>query len=129
MGYLVTGVDTDGFVRVTKCGGADLRTAPASEVIVWGDQPYSGVICSTPPHLSKGETGKKFPEADHLGIDVGMDAQEAAKHIHPGDRVSFRPVFQRMAMGMPCAPNPWMTGLVWLLFWDVFPCSRERSCL
>lgn len=105
VGYLVTGVDTDGFVRVTKCGGADLRTAPASEVIVWGDQPYSGVICSTPPHLSKGETGKKFPEADHLGIDVGMDAQEAAKHIHPGDRVSFRPVFQRMAGDAVCSKS------------------------
>lgn len=105
VGYLVTGIDTDGFVRVTKCGGADVRTAPASEVIVWGDRPYPGVFCSTPPHLSRGEEGGKYAQADQLGIDVGMDAAEAGRHIVPGDRVSFRPGFQRMAGDAVCSKS------------------------
>ena len=109
VGYLVTGIDTDGFVRVTKCGGADVRTAPASEVIVWGDRPYPGVFCSTPPHLSRGEEGRKYAQADQLGIDVGMDAAEAGGISFPATGYRFDPDSSGWPE-TPCAPNPWTTG-------------------
>lgn len=90
IGLLVTGVDPAGFVHASACGGVDPRTLTASEVVVYGDKPYSGVFCSKPPHLRKPEEQGLLPDIQELGIDVGMDEKQAKAHIHPGDRVAFR---------------------------------------
>ena len=52
VGMVVTGVDAEGFLRIDKCGGIDIRTLAGHEVTVWGREPLYGVVCSTPPHLS-----------------------------------------------------------------------------
>lgn len=88
VGFVVTGIDEKGFVRVAACGRADLRVLPASRVVVYGDRPYHGVFGSVPPHLTKEAT---LPELTELGIDVGMDKPTAECHIHAGDRVAFCP--------------------------------------
>lgn len=96
IGLIVTRVDGDGFVRVAPCGGVDRRTLAAAEVVVYGDKPYPGVFCSTPPHLRKKDDRLALPEIDEMGIDTGMDEAQAKKHVHPGDRVGFRPHFRRL---------------------------------
>ncbi len=97
VGLIVTGVDDGGFVRVSACGGTDRRALIAAEVVVHGDKDYAGVFCSVPPHLSGPDGGGKIPPIPELGIDVGMDARRARRHIRPGDRVSFRPNFRPLA--------------------------------
>lgn len=93
IGLIVTNIDDSGFVYTAPCGGVDVRTLPAAEVIVHGDKPYGGIFCSTPPHLK--DEGKKdnLPDIRDMGIDVGMDAETARKCIKKGDRVSFFPNF------------------------------------
>lgn len=94
VGFVVTGVDEQGFVHVSPCGGVDRRTLAAAEVVVWADKPYAGVFCSTPPHLSGGtDTLCDIPD---MGIDVGLDAKKARQKIRPGTRVTFRPDFHKM---------------------------------
>lgn len=105
IGFVVTGIDEQGFVRVAKCGGADQRVLSAAEVIVWGDKPYPGLFCSTPPHLSDADSRRKTPEPDALGIDVGMDSEEARRHISEGDVVTFSPNFQRMDKKRVCSKS------------------------
>lgn len=101
VGFIVTGIDESGFVRVAPCGGADIRTVPAAEVILWADKPVQGVFGSVPPHLSNGE--KKLPDWPELGIDIGLDAKRAAKRVPLGTRGTFRPHFEDMSGGRVCA--------------------------
>ena len=89
IGFIVTGVDDQGFVHVSPCGGVDRRTLAAAEVVIWADKPYPGVFCSTPPHLSSGT--EALGDISDMGIDVGMDAKKARQKILPGTRVTFRP--------------------------------------
>lgn len=98
IGFLVTGVDEQGFVHVSPYGGVDPRVLAAAEVIVWADKPYKGVFCSTPPHLSGGSEGK-LPDIPQMGIDIGMagDGENAKKAIQPGCPVTFRPGFVPLA--------------------------------
>ena len=96
IGFLVTGVDKQGFVHVSPYGGIDPRVLAAAEVVIWADKPYEGVFCSTPPHLSGGAEGK-LPEIPEMGIDIGMDGETAQKAIQPGCPVTFRPGFFPLA--------------------------------
>lgn len=95
IGFLVTGVDEQGFVHVSPYGGMDPRVLAAAEVVIWADRPYKGVFCSTPPHLSGGAEGK-LPEIPDMGIDIGMDGACAKKAVQPGCPVTFRPGFVSM---------------------------------
>ncbi len=94
IGFVVTGTDDNGFVRVSPCGGIDKRTLSATEVVVFGKEPYGGVFCSTPPHLM--EADAPVPAVTDSYIDVGMNGEQAKEQIPVGSRVSFRPHFDRL---------------------------------
>ena len=101
IGFVVTGIEENGFLRVAACGHADLRMLSAAEVVVYGDRPYAGVFCSTPPHLS--DEKSELPPLEDMGIDVGLDHEQAAAHIPLGTRVGFRPHFSRLLGGRVCS--------------------------
>lgn len=96
IGLIVTNIDDSGFVYTAPCGGVDVRTLPAAEVLVHGDKPYSGIFCSTPPHLKDEDKKDNLPDIRDMGIDVGMDAETARQCIRKGDRVSFFPNFKML---------------------------------
>lgn len=85
IGLIVTGITDEGFIKVSKCGGVDLRTLACHEVTILGKEPVYGVVVSTPPHLSKGEG--EVPEWKNVSIDVGMSGEKAKEKISIGDRV------------------------------------------
>lgn len=92
IGFVVTGVDENGFLKVNACGGVDNRVLTAAEVTVYGDRPYPGLFCSVPPHLGGGD----LPEIKDRGIDVGMTAEQAKVHIPVGSPVSYRKAFDEL---------------------------------
>lgn len=94
IGFLVTHIDDNGFVYTAAAGGIDKRAITAQPVTVFGDKPYYGVFCSTPPHLS-GKDGE-LPEISKCGIDVGLSGEEAKKCIPLGSRVSYAPAFAEL---------------------------------
>ncbi|MBO4877698.1 MAG: M20/M25/M40 family metallo-hydrolase [Ruminococcus sp.] len=87
IGFIVTAVTDDGFVKFSNLGGIDRRLLPAQPVVIHGTRPVSGVICSIPPHLSKGGAG--VPEYDDTAIDTGMTGEELRSIVSPGDAVTF----------------------------------------
>ena len=87
IGLFVTTVTDDGFVKVSKCGGADVRTMACHEVRILGKKPLYGVVVSTPPHLKKGEDDTA--KWEDVSIDVGLSAERARALISPGDRVQL----------------------------------------
>ena len=100
IGFIVTGIDEHGFVRVANVGGIDNRTLDAAEVVVLTQQPLGGVFCSTPPHLSKDDT--PLTELTDRGIDVGLSKEEAVARIPVGTRVCFRPHFDELLGDRVC---------------------------
>ncbi|MBE6757332.1 MAG: M20/M25/M40 family metallo-hydrolase [Ruminococcaceae bacterium] len=101
IGFVVTGVDDRGFVKVANCGGVDNRVLTASEVTVYGDRPYAGLFCSVPPHLGGGD----LPAVTDRGIDVGMTAEQVREHIPVGSPVSFRKVYKPLLATRVCAAS------------------------
>lgn len=88
IGFVVSEIDDNGFIKLEKCGGVDVRTALDSPVVVHGKEDYFGVICCMPPHLSDGNEDKAV-SPDKLWVDVGLSADKVMQNVSFGDSVSF----------------------------------------
>jgi len=102
IGMVVTAIE-DGFIRMAPCGGVDVRVLSTADVVVYGDQPYNGVVCSTPPHLSDAKERDKCDDITKLCVDVGMTDEQAKSHVPVGSRIAFRPHFDRIGEHMVCS--------------------------
>lgn len=88
IGFIVTFITDDGFIKVGNCGGIDRRLVLAQQVTIHGQKDICGIIISTPPHLDNGDE-KKVPEISDIYIDTGMSKTELEKIVEQGDRISF----------------------------------------
>ena len=91
IGFVVTGITDDGFIRVQKVGGVDMRTVEGMELTLHGTNDIYGVVCTVPPHLSNGES--KVSTDGTAVVDIGMTKEDAEKVVSIGDRASFRSNF------------------------------------
>lgn len=89
IGFMVTDIDENGFVKVDKCGGIDVRTLQDSELVLQNDSSISGIVCCLPPHLSDGKEDKAAPMSK-TWVDFGMPYGEVAKHIKIGDLLTYK---------------------------------------
>lgn len=101
IGFIVTHVDENGFVHVSNCGGIDRRVLAATEVTLLTEPMLNGVFCSTPPHLSNGDS--KVKPIEEMGIDIGYPAEEAKALVPVGTRVVFRAHFEELSDTVVCA--------------------------
>lgn len=85
IGFIVTYITDEGFLKVGNCGGIDRRLLLAQQVTIFGKETISGIITSTPPHLE--EDNKKVPELDEIYIDTGLSKEQCEKLVSLGDRV------------------------------------------
>ncbi|MCM1530019.1 MAG: M20/M25/M40 family metallo-hydrolase [Alistipes sp.] len=87
IGMIVTHITDQGFIKVGNLGGIDRRLLPAQQVAVHGKRTIKGVICSVPPHLSRGDS--KVLSFDDAAIDTGMTKAELEEIVSLGDTVTF----------------------------------------
>jgi len=85
IGFIITKIDDNGFLRFHPVGGIDPQHLLANEVTVLGTEPIYGLICSKPPHLMSADQHGVPPKADDLFIDIGYSKEEAEKRVSPGD--------------------------------------------
>ncbi len=85
IGMIVTYITDDGFVKVSECGGVDVRVLAASVVTILGKEPVTGVVTSVAPHLS--DDRDAVPEIGKVLIDTGLSKEELEKLVSIGDRV------------------------------------------
>jgi endoglucanase len=93
IGFIVTHITENGFVKVGNIGKTDSRILPAARVYI-GKKRFPGVISTKPPHLSDKDT-EPLKVTDIL-IDVGMKKEQAEAKIFPGDRVLLHEKFTRL---------------------------------
>ncbi|HHV50441.1 MAG TPA: M42 family metallopeptidase [Clostridiales bacterium] len=94
VGFIITGVTDEGFLRFAGVGGIDQSVVYGRRVIVNG---HTGVIGGKAVHQLKGDDKKKSVPLDKLLIDVGADSkEEALKIAGPGDVAVFESEYREI---------------------------------
>lgn len=95
VGFIVTYITDDGFVKVGNLGGIDRRLLPAQPVVIHGKRDIKGVICSVPPHLLSGDS--EVLSIDEVSVDTGLNAEELRGLVSQGDSITFDVKFRQLA--------------------------------
>ncbi|TFV97118.1 M42 family peptidase [Algoriphagus kandeliae] len=88
IGFIVTHIDDQGFVRFHTLGGFDPKTLTAQRVIVHGKQDLIGVMGTKPIHVMSPEERNKLPKTTDFFIDLGMSKEEVEKYVSVGDPIT-----------------------------------------
>jgi tetrahedral aminopeptidase len=88
IGFIVTHIDDNGFVRFHPLGGFDPKTLTAQRVIIHGEKDVVGVMGSKPIHVMTAEEKTKLPKLTDYFIDLGMGKEEVLKHVRVGDPIT-----------------------------------------
>jgi len=98
IGLVVTAIDDNGFLKVNSVGGVDRRILTANRLTVRGKEQLLGIVCSTPPHLAKGDDSS-VKEISEFFIDIGMNAEKAREVVSVGDAVTYNQTFCELMNG------------------------------
>ncbi|HNS13620.1 MAG TPA: M42 family metallopeptidase [Bacteroidia bacterium] len=88
IGFMVTHIDENGFLRFHTLGGFDPKTLTAQRVIVHGKKDLIGVMGSKPIHIMTSDEKNKVPQVKDYFIDLGMSKKEVDKYISVGDPIT-----------------------------------------
>ena len=88
IGFIVTHIDDDGFLRFHTLGGFDPKTHTAQRVIVHGKKDLIGVMSSKPIHVMTPEERNKLAKNSDYFIDLGMKKDEVEKFVEIGTPVT-----------------------------------------
>jgi endoglucanase len=88
IGFIVTHIDDNGFLRFHTLGGFDPKTLTAQRVIVHGKKDLVGVMGSKPIHVMTPEERNKSPKTTDFFIDMGMPKSEVEKYIEVGNPIT-----------------------------------------
>ncbi|MBE6630594.1 MAG: M42 family metallopeptidase [Ruminococcaceae bacterium] len=95
VGFMITEIDDNGFLRFDHVGGIDTRVLCGRPVTIYNGEKYlPGVIAAKGIHLQSAEERKKVPDYDNMYIDIGADDREQAQAlVQPGDLGTFQTPF------------------------------------
>ena len=91
IGFLVSHIEDEGFLRISPVGGFDARTLVNQQVLVQGTEDFIGLLSpgEPPVHLQpKGESKKELKIKD-LFVDLMIPAQEVKAKVKVGDPTSL----------------------------------------
>lgn len=88
IGFIVTHIDDNGFLRFHTLGGFDPKTLTAQRVIVHGKKDIIGVMGSKPIHVMTPEEKTKIAKITDYFIDLGMPKEEVEKVVTIGDPIT-----------------------------------------
>jgi putative aminopeptidase FrvX len=88
IGFIVTHIDDNGFVRFHTLGGFDPKTLTAQRVIIHGTEDIIGVMGSKPIHVMTAEERAKLPKTTDYFIDLGMNKAEVEKIVSIGNPIT-----------------------------------------
>ncbi len=90
VGFMVTRIDSDGFVYFQTIGGWWNQVMLAQRVTIMSDDgDVTGIIGSKPPHILSPEARKKPVDIKDMFFDIGATSKEEAMSfgVKPGDSV------------------------------------------
>ena len=96
IGFIVTHIDDNGFIRFHTLGGFDPKTLTAQRVIIHGKKDTIGVMASKPIHVMTPEERNKVAKLKDYFIDTGLTAKEVKKLVKVGDPITREREFIEM---------------------------------
>lgn len=85
VGFIITDITPDGFLKFASVGGIDPSVMPAAKALI-GKNKIPGVLGIKPIHLSEKSELKNPPKESSLYIDIGAKSrEEALKAVKIGD--------------------------------------------
>ncbi len=95
VGFMITEIDADGFLRFDRVGGFDTRVVCGRFVTIQHEGKYvPGVIAAKGIHLQDADERRKTPEFEKMYIDIGADTREEAEAlVSLGDLGAFSTPF------------------------------------
>ncbi len=100
IGFMVSHIDDNGFIRLQPLGGWNPRTMVAQRVHVHGfaGQTLLGALqpSSKPIHLMNDEDKKKPLEVEDFFVDVGLTGEEVKSLVELGDMVTMARTCERV---------------------------------
>jgi len=100
VGFLVSHIEENGFLRLAPLGGWDARILPSHAVMIQtrDGKKIRGIIGSAPPHILTEEERKRPIQLEDLFVDVGVDSSTEISelNIHVGDPAVIEYPFQQL---------------------------------
>ncbi len=88
IGFMVSHIDEEGFIRFVTLGGFDPKTLTSQRVIVHGTKDLIGIMGAKPIHIMKPEERKKVVPISDYFVDVGLPKSEVEKYVSIGDTIT-----------------------------------------
>lgn len=88
IGFIITHIDENGFLKFHPLGGFDPKTLTAQRVIVHGKQALVGVMGSKPIHIMSAKEREQNVKIDDFFIDMGLSKEEVDKVVSVGDVIT-----------------------------------------
>ena len=96
IGFIVTGINSDGTLRFAQVGGLDDRILLSKQVLV-GEDAVPGVIGYRPIHLISPADRQRVADMSKAAIDVGATSRASAeKLVNVGDYVTFLTSYEEL---------------------------------
>ena len=96
IGFMVTFIDDNGFIRFHTLGGFDPKTLTAQRVIIHGKKDIIGVMASKPIHVMTADERNKVAKLSDYFIDTGLPVEEVKKLVTIGDPITREREFIEM---------------------------------
>lgn len=96
IGFMVTHIDDNGFIRFHTLGGFDPKTLTAQRVIVHGRKDVIGVMASKPIHVMSADERNKVAKLSDYFIDTGLSGEEVKSLVAIGDPITREREFIEM---------------------------------
>lgn len=92
IGFMVSFITKEGFLRITPLGGQNYRILPGQRVTVFSEKgEFQGVIAEKPIHLLDADERKKLVKKDEIFVDIGASSKKKAQEfISVGDFLTFQ---------------------------------------
>jgi endoglucanase len=88
IGFIVTHIDDDGFVRFAPLGGFDPKTLTAQRVLIHGKKDVLGVMGCKPVHIMTPEERGAKLNLDDFFIDTGLSKKQLEKIVEVGSPIT-----------------------------------------
>ena len=88
IGFIVTHIDNNGFLKFHPLGGFDPKTLTSQRVIVHVKKDIIGVMGSKPIHVMSPEEKNKVPKISDYYIDLGLSKEKVDEVISIGNTVT-----------------------------------------
>ncbi|QCK14098.1 M42 family metallopeptidase [Mangrovivirga cuniculi] len=102
IGFIVTHIDKEGYLRFHTLGGFDPKTLTAQRVIVHGKKDFIGVMGTKPIHVMSQEERNKNPKTTDYFIDLGLSKEEVEQYISIGDPITRERSLVEMGNSVNC---------------------------